>query len=70
MPWDKNNPYFIYGLVDPKEWDWRLFGENLAKDYFKKPKAFVWVDIGKLLGLIERLNFLENELKEEEKTWR
>ena len=68
MSWDEMNPYFIYGLVDPREWDWRSFGENIAKGYWREPKAFINIDTGKPLGLIQRLHFLEEALKEERET--
>ena len=59
MPWNKNDPFFVYGLVDPSEWDWRSFGESIAKACWNDPKAYIDIDIGKLLGLIRWLDRLE-----------
>lgn len=51
---DKNE-LFIYGLVDPKEWNWREEGVAIAKAYRKKPFTHVKVDAGKYLGLLVKL---------------
>ena len=59
MPWDKNDPYYIYGLVGADEWDWRKEGKMIAKNCWKDPFAFIRVDVGKYLGLLRRLDALE-----------
>ena len=46
---------FIYGLVDPCEWDWEEEGEAIAKAYWKQPFTHVTVNVGKYLGLLHEL---------------
>lgn len=56
-----SDPYFAYGNVGADEWDWREFGRELAKDQMKSPKVYLGMDVGKILGLIDRLDELEGE---------
>lgn len=63
MSWNKNDPFFIYGLVSPDEWDWRKEGKSTAKNHWKDPFTFIRIDVGKYLGLIERLDLLEANQK-------
>lgn len=56
-----NDPYFAYGRVGADEWDWRGFGRWMATQQKKDPKAYKEMDVGKILGLIQRLDELESK---------
>ena len=67
MSWNKNDPFFIYGLVGTDEWDWRKKAKSVAKSNWESPIDVLHVDPGKYLGLIRRLDELEAEESTHEK---
>lgn len=59
------DPYYAPGRVSYDEWDWQKFGRWLAKEQTKAPKLYLGMDVGKILGLIQRLDELERNKKKE-----
>ena len=52
---------FIPGIVRPKEYDWKKQFEQLAKDYSRNYAPFISLDTGKVLGLAQYADELEQE---------
>ena len=60
----KNLKYkdIVYGVVSPDEWDWREWHRALRKANRKNPIVYLKdVDFGKLIGLLERLEKLDDK---------
>jgi hypothetical protein len=63
---NKHNPFFIYGMVDPSEYDWVSQFKRLATNHDKDLEFFPRLDVGKVLGLATAYFHLLEELKKDE----